>query len=310
LTSNTNYHIPVLSTEVLDALNINPEGIYVDCTLGGGGHSSQIVQKLTTGKLICIDQDKDAINFAKERLKEFHDKIIFANDNFAHLEKILYLNGISKVNGILIDLGVSSYQLDTQERGFSYRMDAELDMRMNQSEGKTAKWYVNTLSKEELSKIFYEYGEELKANRIASFIVEARKVKEIATTHDLVEVIKKAVPYHQNKHPAKRVFQALRIHVNDELGVIKTVIGKSIEYLAPQGRLAIITFHSLEDRLVKNELKYYNMECICPPTLPICMCDKKSLIDIITKKPIIPSDSEIDENFRAHSSKLRVAERK
>ncbi|MCX5773855.1 MAG: 16S rRNA (cytosine(1402)-N(4))-methyltransferase RsmH [Fusobacteria bacterium] len=310
MTSNTNYHIPVLTTEVLEALNINPEGIYVDCTLGGGGHSSQIVQKLTTGKLICIDQDKDAIKFAKERLKEYHDKIIFTNDNFAHLEKILYLNGFSKVDGILIDLGVSSYQLDTLERGFSYRMDAELDMRMNQSSGVGARWYVNNLTKEELAKIFFAYGEEKKSNRIASFIVAARQEKEIVTTFDLVEVIKRAVPYHQNKHPAKRVFQALRMHVNDELGVIKTVIEKSIQYLAPKGRLAIITFHSLEDRLVKTEFKYYNMECVCPPALPVCMCDKESLIHLITKKPIIPADHEVDENFRAHSSKLRVAERK
>lgn len=306
----SNYHIPVLSQEVLESLNIKPNGIYVDCTLGGGGHSSQIVSKLTTGKLICIDQDNDAILFAKERLAPYSEKIIYANSNFANIEKVLYLNGVTQVNGILIDLGVSSYQLDTPERGFSYRMDAELDMRMDQNNGIKARWYINHLSKEELAKIFFEYGEEKQANRIADFIVQSRKEKEIITTYDLVEIIKKAVPYHQNKHPAKRVFQALRMHVNDELGVIKTVIEKSIQYLAPKGRLAIITFHSLEDRLVKNEFKYYNMDCVCPPNLPICKCEKERLIEIITKKPIIPKNNEIDENFRAHSSKLRVAERK
>ncbi|MCF6464092.1 16S rRNA (cytosine(1402)-N(4))-methyltransferase RsmH [Clostridium sp. Cult1] len=305
-------HIPVLLKEAIDGLNIREDGIYVDGTLGGAGHSYQIIKRLTTGKLIGIDQDINAINKAKEVLRDYSDKTILVHDNYVNIKKILFNLGIEKVDGILLDIGVSSHQLDQEERGFSYNKEAPLDMRMDNTRQFSAWDVVNKYSQEDLEKIIWKYGEERWAKRIAEFIVNERKIKSIDTTLDLVNIIKKAIPKRvrmEGHHPAKKTFQAIRIEVNEELDVLEKSIPTMCGLLNKGGRLCIITFHSLEDRIVKEEFKELNKECICPPEFPVCVCDKKREVKIITKKPIIPTVDEINRNPRARSSKLRIVER-
>lgn len=306
-------HISVLLDETIDGLNIKPNGIYVDCTLGGGGHSLEIAKRLTNGKLICIDQDIDAINAAKIKLEDHISKIIFVKSNFKYIKEILEEIDIYKVDGILMDIGVSSYQIDRDDRGFSYVKDSVLDMRMNQSQELDAKYIVNNYTEEALVDIFYKYGEEKWSKRIAEFICEARKDKEIKTTFDLVSIIDRAVPIEVRRkskgHYSKRIFQALRIEVNNELGILEEVLPKMVEVLNPRGRLCVITFHSLEDRIVKNIFKDLNTSCICPPEIPICVCNKKREIKLISRKPIVPTDREINMNKRSKSAKLRIVEK-
>lgn len=305
-------HISVLLEESINGLNIKEDGIYLDATLGGAGHSKEIVKRLVSGKLIGIDQDEDAIKKSSQVLKDFGKKVIIRKSNFVDFDIVLDDLGIDKIDGALLDLGVSSYQLDTGERGFSYHQDFPLDMRMDQTKSIDAKYVVNNYSKEALEEIIFKYGEERWASRIAQFIVDERKNKEIATTYDLVEVIKKAIPKAQrlDKHPAIKTFQSIRIEVNDELNIIDKTITKIVNRLNKKGRLCIITFHSLEDRIVKNTFKYLEKDCICDPRAPICTCDKKSQVKIITKKPILPSDLEVNTNPRSRSAKLRVVEKK
>ena len=303
------YHIPVLYYETLDNLVINPDGVYVDCTLGGGGHSEGILKRLSPkGVLISIDQDQQAIDYAKNRLEGYKNWKCFKN-NFENIETVIYMAGYDKVDGILMDIGVSSTQLDDAERGFSYRFDARLDMRMNTSAKISAYEVVNTYEEGALSKILFEYGEERHARRIAKFICDSRKEKPIETTGDLVAIIKRAYPERASKHPAKKTFQAIRIEVNKELEVLENAINKAVDCLKVGGRLGIITFHSLEDRIVKTMFKDFSTDCICPPRLPVCICNNKAKVKLITKKPIIPSEDELTHNKRAHSSKLRVIER-
>ncbi len=306
-------HVSVLLKECIEGLGIKPNGIYVDGTLGGGGHSFKILQLLENGKLIGIDQDTDALKAATERLKIFEDKFIPVHRNFSDIEMVLDELGIKKIDGLLLDLGVSSFQLDEAERGFSYMNDGKLDMRMNQSDTFTAYEIVNTYSERKLTSIINEYGEENWANRIAKFIVEARTEKPIETTFELVEIIKKAIPAAARKdgpHPAKRTFQAIRIEVNNELKIIEQTIEATVKRLNKGGRIAIITFHSLEDRIVKTAYKNLAQGCTCPPEFPICICGGKPKVKIISKKPILPSNEEVESNPRARSAKLRVAEKK
>lgn len=306
-------HVSVLLKECIEGLNIKPDGIYVDGTLGGGGHSFQILQLLNQGKLIGIDQDTDALNAATNRLKIFGERFIPVHSNFSNLDRVLADQGIDRIDGLLLDLGVSSYQLDEAERGFSYMNDGKLDMRMNQSDAFTAYDVVNSYSERKLTEIITDYGEENWANRIAKFIVEARTQKPIETTFELVEVIKKAIPAAARKdgpHPAKRTFQAIRIEVNNELKIIEQTIESAFEHMGKGGRVAIITFHSLEDRIVKNAYKKLAQGCTCPPEFPVCICGGKAKIKIISKKPILPSEEEVEANPRARSAKLRVAEKK
>ncbi|MDN5304055.1 MAG: rRNA (cytosine1402-N4)-methyltransferase [Fusobacteriaceae bacterium] len=304
------YHIPVLYDETIQNLITDKNGVYVDCTLGGGGHSEGILLNLEeNGRLISIDQDINAINFAKERLKIFNGKYQIFQDNFKNIDTVVYMAGYDKVDGILMDIGVSSKQLDDADRGFSYKYNAKLDMRMDQSQELSAYEVVNEYSEEELSRIIYEYGEERRARRIASEIVRERAIKPIETTDELVGVIKKVIREKTKKHPAKKVFQAIRIEVNKELEVLEQTIDKAISLLKPGGRLAIITFHSLEDRIVKEKFRELSKDCVCPPEIPICMCNHKASVKLITRKPIAPSKEEMKTNRRAHSSKLRVCER-
>ncbi|MBP6063464.1 MAG: 16S rRNA (cytosine(1402)-N(4))-methyltransferase RsmH, partial [Fusobacteriaceae bacterium] len=279
------YHIPVLYYETLDNLVINPDGVYVDCTLGGGGHSEGILKRLSPkGVLISIDQDQQAIDYAKKRLEGYGNWKCFKN-NFENIETVIYMAGYDKVDGILMDIGVSSTQLDDAERGFSYRFDARLDMRMNTSAKISAYEVVNTYEEGALSKILFEYGEERHARRIAKFICDSRKEKPIETTGDLVAIIKRAYPERASKHPAKKTFQAIRIEVNKELEVLENAINKAVDCLKVGGRLGIITFHSLEDRIVKTMFKDFSTDCICPPRLPVCICNNKAKVKLITKKP-------------------------
>lgn len=305
-------HKSVLLKETIESLNIREGKIYLDGTLGGAGHSREILKKLDgSGLLIGIDQDKEAIEVAKNRLSDF-DNVKFFNLNYVDFEKALDELGIDKIDGVLLDIGVSSYQFDNPERGFSYRFDAPLDMRMDLDLDISAKGIVNTYSESEITKIIKDYGEEKWAARIAKFIVDERREKSIETTFELVEIIKKAIPAGARRngpHPAKRTFQALRIEVNKELDVLKDSIERFVNRLNPGGRIAIITFHSLEDRIVKNAFKYLEKDCICPPSSPICTCDKKKEIKIITRKPITATEYELKENNRSHSAKLRVAEK-
>lgn len=306
---DNSYHIPVLFNECIDNLILNKNGIYLDCTLGGGGHSEGILEKISdNGKLISIDQDIMAIDFAKKRLEKYKNWKVFQN-NFENLDVVLYMAGIDKVDGILMDIGVSSTQLDDPARGFSYRYDTPLDMRMNQDSDLSAYDVVNKYSESELSKIIFEYGEERFARKIAKLIVEEREKNTIKTTGELVSIIRKAYPSRSQKHPAKKTFQAIRIEVNKELEVLDTAITKAVDVLKVGGRLGIITFHSLEDRIVKNKFKKLATKCTCPPELPICVCNGKAKVKIITKKPIVPQNDEVGENNRAHSSKLRIVER-
>ncbi len=302
-------HISVMLNEATDALNIKPDGCYADCTTGGGGHSYAIASKLSEkGHLFCFDRDAEAIATAKVRLAEFKDKITFINRNFGEIGEVL--DGI-RLDGALIDLGVSSYQLDNPERGFSYMKDARLDMRMNQSDTLSAYDVVNGYDKASLIKILYDYGEERFAPKIVANIIKAREEKPVETTLELAEIVKRSVPKGANPdggHPAKRTFQAIRIEVNGELAVIEPTIEMLTELLAPQGRLSVITFHSLEDRLVKQTFARLAKGCTCPPKLPICVCGKKPTLKTLTKG-IQPSKEEMEENPRSKSAKLRVAEK-
>ena len=305
-------HKSVLLDETIEGLNIKPDGIYVDGTLGGGGHSYHIASKLSDkGRLIGIDQDKDAIKAAGERLKEFGDKVTIVRDNYTNFRKVLDDLNIEKVDGILLDIGVSSYQLDNIERGFSYNADAPLDMRMDDRQKLTAKDIVNEYDEQTLFRIIRDYGEDKFAKNIAKHIVAARREKEIETTGELVEIISGAIPkkLQKNGNPAKKTFQAIRIELNHELDVLKESIDGMIDSLNIGGRLCIITFHSLEDRIVKQKFKVNENPCTCPPNFPVCVCGKVSKGRIITRKPIVPSDEEIAENKRSKSSKLRIFEK-
>ncbi|MBN2261031.1 MAG: 16S rRNA (cytosine(1402)-N(4))-methyltransferase RsmH [Clostridiales bacterium] len=305
-------HYSVMLNEVLEGLNIKPDGVYIDGTLGGAGHSIEIIKKLNDGLLIGIDQDQDALKFARQKLVEFSGKFILVHSNFSHIKEVLDNLEYEEVDGVLLDLGVSSYQLDTPERGFSYNYDAELDMRMNSEQSLTAFEVVNEYSFEELDRIIKEYGEDNWHYRIAEFIVNEREIKPIETTFELVSIIKKAVPKGARKdgpHPAKRTFQAIRIEVNNELGIIENTIKDAVGKLKKGGRIAIITFHSLEDRLVKNTFRDLALDCICPPEYPICICDHRAQVKIITRKPIVPSMKELEFNPRSRSAKLRIAEK-
>ena len=305
-------HKSVLLYETVDSLNIRPNGIYVDGTLGGGGHAFEVLKRLgPEGRLIGIDQDADAIRAATERLEQFKDKVTIVRSNYRNIREVLSDLGIEKVDGIYLDLGVSSYQLDTAERGFTYRENAPLDMRMDQRNEKTAADIVNDYSEMELYRIIRDYGEDRFAKNIAKHIVKARAVQRIETTDQLVEIIKAAIPAKiraEGGHPAKRTFQAIRIELNHELEVLNDSIDTMIDLLKPGGRLSIITFHSLEDRIVKTRFRTNENPCICPPDFPVCVCGKKSKGQVITRKPIVPTDDELEENKRSKSSKLRVFE--
>ncbi|GAA0177264.1 16S rRNA (cytosine(1402)-N(4))-methyltransferase RsmH [Clostridium sediminicola] len=304
-------HISVLLNEVLENLNIKPNGIYIDCTLGGAGHSSEILKRLDAdGKLIGIDQDANALNYAKQKLSNYSN-VIYVHNNFYNIREIIEELSLDGVDGILMDLGVSSYQLDTAERGFSYMQDAPLDMRMNEEDSLSAFDVVNEYSKEELIRIFREYGEEKFAVRVAGKIIENRENKSIETTLELVDIIKKAIPmkFQKKGHPAKKVFQAIRIEVNKELAILNKSIEDAVDKLNVGGRIAIITFHSLEDRIVKTKFNTLSNPCICPPDFPICACGKKPKIKLISRKPIEPTELEKEENSRSKSAKLRVAEK-
>ncbi|WP_227767118.1 16S rRNA (cytosine(1402)-N(4))-methyltransferase RsmH [Zhaonella formicivorans] len=305
------HHVPVLLKETLELLAVKPDGIYVDCTLGGGGHSEAILKKLEAkGLLIGIDQDKDAINATSQRLAVYGSKFKAVHANYSQLARILAAHDVRGIDGVLFDLGVSSYQLDAGERGFSYMHDAPLDMRMDRSRNTSAKELVNCLSEEELARVIWEYGEERWAKRIAQFIIQKRKQAPIETTGQLVEVIKAAIPAgarREGPHPAKRTFQALRIAVNQELEVLKNTIEQAVHFLHPGGRIAIITFHSLEDRIVKEIFRKLARGCTCPPGFPVCVCGKEPVIDILTKKPVVASPLELKVNPRARSAKLRAA---
>lgn len=307
-------HKSVLLEETIDSLEIKPDGIYVDGTLGGGGHAYEVCRRLGDhGRLIGIDQDADAIKAASERLKSFEDKVTIVRSNYENIAEVLKNLNIDKVDGIYLDLGVSSYQLDTAERGFTYREDAPLDMRMDQRNSQTAADIVNTYSESDLYRIIRDYGEDKFAKNIAKHIVRVRQEKPFETTGELIETIKAAIPMKVRAvggHPAKKTFQAIRIELNHELDVLNRSIDTMIELLNPGGRLSIITFHSLEDRIVKTRFRNNENPCICPPGFPVCMCGKVSKGRVITRKPIIPSEEEIEENKRSKSSKLRVFERK
>lgn len=306
-------HKSVLLRETVDSLNIRPDGIYVDGTLGGGGHACEVLKRLgPKGRLIGIDQDADAIKAAAERLEPMKERVIIVRDNYRNIQRVLEGLGISKVDGIYLDLGVSSYQLDTAKRGFTYRENAPLDMRMDQRNEKTAADIVNEYEEMELYRIIRDYGEDRFAKNIAKHIVRERKKSRIETTDQLVEIIKAAIPAKiraEGGHPAKRTFQAIRIELNKELEVLNESIDTMIELLNPGGRLSIITFHSLEDRIVKNRFRTNENPCICPPDFPVCVCGRKSMGKVITRKPILPDEAEIEENKRSKSSKLRVFER-
>jgi len=307
-------HKSVLLYETVDSLNIKPDGIYVDGTLGGGGHAYEVASRLgKNGRLIGIDQDADAIKAATERLEPFKEKVTIVRSNYRNIREVLEGLGIQKVDGIYLDLGVSSYQLDTAERGFTYRENAPLDMRMDQRNDKTAADIVNDYTEMELFRVIRDYGEDKFAKNIAKHIVRARENGRIETTDQLVEIIKAAIPAKmraEGGHPAKRTFQAIRIELNKELEVLTESIDTMIDLLNPDGRLSIITFHSLEDRIVKTIFKTNENPCVCPPNLPICVCGKKSKGKVVTRKPIVPDDQELEENKRSKSSKLRVFERK
>lgn len=307
------HHIPVMLDECVEGLNIRSDGIYVDCTVGGAGHSREIVKRLgEKGRLIAVDKDADALMVAGERLADHKKQISFLHDDFKNLPQDLDGLGIEAVDGILIDLGVSSYQLDNAERGFSYMKDAPLDMRMDRSQYLTAFNIVNEYSAGEIIKILYDYGEEKLARRIAENIVRIRSKQTIETTLQLAKIVEDSYPAatrFKYGHPAKRTFQAIRIAVNDELGTLKESIKQMALRLAPRGRMAVITFHSLEDRIVKTAFKELSTDCTCPPDFPICVCGNKREVMTVNKKPILPSERELNENPRSQSAKLRIIER-
>ena len=305
-------HRPVLLDECIEALAIRPDGVYLDGTLGRAGHSREIVKRLTTGRLICVDRDQAALDAAEARLADWMDKVTLVHSNFDRVADILDELGLRGADGMLFDLGVSSPQLDDASRGFSYMADAPLDMRMDRSEGLTAADVVNTWPQEELRRILQQYGEERYAPSIAAAIVRRRQERPIATTLELVEVIKSGMPakaMKEKQHPAKRSFQAIRIAVNDELASVERMLQGAVPRLNRGGRLAVITFHSLEDRIVKNALAQFARGCICPPDFPVCVCGRTPDVKLTPKKPILPSEGEIEENPRARSAKLRVAEK-
>ncbi len=302
-------HYSVLLKESVDALDIREGGIYADGTMGGGGHSYEILSR-GAGKLIGIDQDKEAVAAAQKRLEPFGERLITVNRNFSEIRSILFELGIDEIDGAVLDLGVSSYQLDNAERGFSYMHDAPLDMRMNRDEGISAYDVVNGYSEDKLTSIFYEYGEEKWSKRIAQFITERRKERNIETTGELADIIKAAIPKKARMdggHPAKRVFQAIRIEVNGELRILEQAVRDFIDVIKPGGVLSVITFHSLEDRIVKQTFSKLAQGCTCPKDFPVCVCGKKPVVKILTRKPVLPSERELEENSRSKSAKLRAA---
>lgn len=306
------HHVSVLLSECIDGLNIKPDGIYVDGTLGGAGHSIQIASRLTTGRLIGIDRDPVALEAAGKRLEPYRDRVTLIHSNFCEMAQVLRELGIGGVDGILMDLGVSSPQLDDGARGFSYMVDAPLDMRMNSQDALRAQTVVNTWPQEELKRILYTYGEERYAPQIAGAICRARALKPIETTLELVDIIRAAMPpaaLREKQHPAKRSFQAIRIAVNDELGSVEKAMEAAIPLLNPGGRLAVITFHSLEDRIVKLAMNEASKGCTCPPNFPVCVCGKKPRVKLISRKPIVAGQQERNDNPRARSAKLRVCEK-
>lgn len=307
-------HKPVLLRECIEGLHIRPGFTYVDCTTGGGGHSYEIARRLSgEARLICLDRDTDALSAAKTRLKSFSDKITFVHTNFSDLGAILDKLQVNNLGGVLADLGCSSYQFDTPERGFSYMHDAPLDMRMDTDSGLTAYDVVNTYDEDELQRILYEYGEEKFAPKIAKEITRARAIAPIRTTFELADIIKKALPAVAKiggPHPAKRSFQAIRIEVNHELDAISPALKAAAERMVTGGRIAVISFHSLEDRCVKNTFAYLARGCTCPRDFPVCVCGRKPIVNLITRKPILPSEEELEENPRARSAKLRIAEKR
>ena len=306
------HHVSVLLEECIEALNIRPDGIYVDGTLGGAGHSSQIAKRLTTGRIIGIDRDPVALKAAGERLAPYSDRVTLVHSNFCEIASVLKQLHIDGVDGILLDLGVSSPQLDDGARGFSYMADAPLDMRMNNEDALTAHTVVNTWPQEELKRILYDYGEERYAPQIASAICRRREAAPIETTLELVDVIRSAMPaaaLREKQHPAKRSFQAIRIAVNDELGEVERLLADTLDVLNPGGRVCIISFHSLEDRLVKTAYAEWAKGCDCPPHFPVCVCGKTPKVRLVGKKPIVSGEEELNENPRARSAKLRVAEK-
>lgn len=305
-------HISVLLEKSIELLNVCDDGIYVDGTLGGGGHSYSLLSSSNWCRLIGIDQDKEAIAAASKRLQCFGDRVKIVNNNFSNIKSILDELKIAQIDGAILDLGVSSYQLDNGERGFSYMHDAPLDMRMNRDNPKSAYDVVNSYSCEELTKIFFDYGEEKWSKRVAEFIINERQKKPIETTFELVDIIKSAIPKSARMdggHPGKRIFQAIRIEVNNELGILEGAIRDFTEALKPKGRLAIITFHSLEDRIVKQTFASLSQGCTCPKSFPVCVCNNKPKVKVITRKPILPDEEETDMNSRAKSAKLRVIEK-
>ncbi len=303
-------HYSVLLAETIEQLHVKPDGIYVDGTLGGAGHAFEVCRRLTTGHFYGIDQDDAAISAASERLAPFGDKVTIIRNNFCNMKMALEAQGVEKVDGIVLDLGVSSYQLDTEERGFSYRFDAPLDMRMDRRKSLTARDIVNGYSESELFRVIRDYGEEKFAKNIAKHIVQRRTQKPIETTFELNDVIKAAIPakMRQNGHPSKQTFQAIRIECNQELEVLRKTLDDFVDLLNPGGRLCIITFHSLEDRMVKTSFKNNENPCICPPDFPVCVCGRKSKGTVITRKAILPGEKELEENSRSKSAKLRVFE--
>ncbi len=306
------HHVSVLLDASIDALNIRPDGVYVDGTLGGGGHSREIAGRLTTGHLIGIDRDETALAAAGERLAPFQDRVTLVHSNFCEMDSVIRSLGYLGVDGVLLDLGVSSPQLDESSRGFSYMADAPLDMRMDRGDTLTAYQVVNEWSYEELKRILFDYGEERYAPLIAGAICRRREQKPIATTLELVDIIRGSVPpaaLREKQHPAKRSFQAIRIAVNDELGAVSKAMEAAIPMLNPGGRLAVITFHSLEDRIVKSAMAEAARGCTCPPSFPVCVCGKKPKVKLISRKPILPGTEELEENPRARSAKLRVCEK-
>ena len=303
-----NYHIPVLRQKAVDLLNIKKGGIYVDATTGGGGHLASICDAVDDIRVIALDKDSEAIEFAQNRCRKWEDKIIFVNKNFSYLTSALALNRIRKIDGILFDLGVSSHQITAKDRGFSFQKDEKLDMRMDKNAKLSAFQIVNYYDLEDIVRIIYEFGEEKYRRRIANNIVHYREKKKIVTTFELKKIIENAIPY-PNKKTLARVFQAFRIEVNKELEVLEKALKDSVDVLNENGRIVVISYHSLEDRIVKNFFKYEEKECICPPNFPKCVCDKEKRLEIITKKPITPANEEVKTNPQARSAKLRAAER-
>ena len=305
-------HYSVMLSETVDGLNLKDGGIYADGTLGGGGHSYEILSRKKDIRLIGIDQDEEAISAAKKRLSEFEDKVTYVNDNFKNVLSILDRLEIPEIDGMVLDLGVSSYQLDNEERGFSYMKSAPLDMRMDRKNGLSAYQVVNTYTEDQLTDIFYRYGEENWSRRVAKFIVERRKDAPVETTGELSEIIKAAIPQGARKdelHPEKRIFQAIRIEVNGELEILKGAVCDIVSKLKKGGRLSVITFHSLEDRIIKQTFSELAKGCICPPDFPVCVCGKKPEVKVITRKPILPGKDELSENSRSKSAKLRIIEK-